>query len=89
MWPDSQETQELLRKAEEGDAAAINNLMDRHRESLRQMVNMRMDRAIAGRVDASDVVQDVLWEASRRLEDYIKQPCCRFTFGSGSWPKTA
>ena len=78
MWPDSQETQELLRRAEEGDAAAINNLMDRHRESLRQMVNMRMDRAIAGRVDASDVVQDVLWEASRRLEDYIKQPSLPF-----------
>ncbi len=74
MWPDSQETQELLRRAEEGDAVAINNLMDRHRDSLRQMVNVRMDRAIAGRVDASDVVQDVLWEASRRLEDYIRQP---------------
>lgn len=74
MWPDSQETQELLRRAEAGDSDAINNLMDRHRDSLRQMVNLRMDRAIAGRVDASDVVQDVLWEASRRLNDYIQQP---------------
>ncbi len=74
MWPDSQETQELLRRAEEGDSAAINNLMERHRDSIRQMVQMRMDRAIAGRVDASDVVQDVLWEASRRLENYIQTP---------------
>lgn len=74
MWPDSQETQELLRRAEAGDSDAINNLMDRHRDSLRQMVNLRLDRAIAGRVDASDVVQDVLWEASRRLDDFIQQP---------------
>jgi RNA polymerase sigma-70 factor (ECF subfamily) len=78
MWPDSQETQELLRKAEAGDADAVNNLMDRHRESLRQMVNLRMDRAISDRVDASDVVQDVLWEASRRLEDYIQEPSMPF-----------
>lgn len=78
MWPDSQETQELLRQAKAGDAAAINHLMDRHRDSLWQMIHLRMDRAIAGRVDASDVVQDVLWEASRRLEDYIKEPAMPF-----------
>lgn len=78
MWPDSQETQELLRRAEAGDAEAVNHLLDRHRDSLRHLVNLRMDRAIAGRVDASDVVQDVLWEASQRLEDYIKDPAMPF-----------
>ena len=72
MWPDSEETQKLLREAGEGDAQAINQLMDRHRNSLRQMVRMRLDRALAQRVDASDVVQDVLLEASRRLDDYIR-----------------
>jgi len=78
MWPDSQETQELLRLAEAGNADAINKLLDRHRDSLRQMVNLRLDKAIAGRVDASDVVQDVLWEASRRLNDYIEDPAMPF-----------
>lgn len=72
MWPDSEETRQLLREAGEGDAGAINRLMDRHRVSLRQMVRMRLDRALAQRVDASDVVQDVLLEASNRLEDYIQ-----------------
>ena len=48
--------------------------MDRYRESLHNMVRMRLDRAIGRRVDASDVVQDVLLEASRRMSDYLKNP---------------
>ena len=55
----------------QGDAAAVNQLLDRHRESLRHLIRMRLDRAVAQRVDASDVVQDVLLEASQRLQDYI------------------
>ena len=74
MWPDSTETQELLRCAEQGEAAAVNNLLERHRESLRRMVRMRLDRALAQRVDASDIVQEVLFEASRRLGDYVRDP---------------
>lgn len=73
MWPNSEETQELLAHARDGQAEAVNALLDRHRQSLRQMIQLRMDRAVAGRVDASDVVQDVLLEASRRLEDFIRE----------------
>ncbi len=72
MWPDSDRTQELLKNAEEGDADAVNELMERHRESLRKMVQMRLDRAVSRRVDASDVIQEVLIEASQRLSDYIR-----------------
>ena len=71
-WPESQETQELLRQAGAGDGEAVNRLMERHRESLRRMVQMRLDRALRARVDASDIVQEVLWEASRRLSDYLR-----------------
>ena len=71
MWPNSEETQQLLVRASDGDAAAVNDLMERHRQSLRKMVAMRLDRQIAGRVDASDVVQDVLVEANRRLATFI------------------
>ena len=71
LWPDSDQTQELLLQAREGDSAAINDLMERHRKALRRMVALRMDRQIAGRVDASDIVQDVLVEANRRLSDFI------------------
>jgi RNA polymerase sigma-70 factor (ECF subfamily) len=74
MWPDSTQTRELLNNAGEGDADAVNELLDRHRESLRRMVQLRLDRALAGRVDASDVVQDVLLEVNRRLADYLNDP---------------
>ena len=74
MWPDSDKTRELLAGAQQGDSAAINHLLDRHRESLRRMIDMRMDRAVSQRVDASDIVQDVLVEANRRLQDYLSNP---------------
>jgi RNA polymerase sigma-70 factor (ECF subfamily) len=71
-WPESQETQELLGCAGAGDGDAVNRLLERHRESLRRMVQLRLDRALGARVDASDIVQEVLWEASRRLSDYLR-----------------
>lgn len=74
MWPDSDQTQELIRSAATGNDAAINALMDRHRGALRQMVQMRMDRAVSARVDASDIVQEILVEASQRLSDYVRNP---------------
>ncbi len=74
MWPDTSETQELLAGAGQGQPAAVNELLDRHREALRNMIQARMDQKLARRVDASDVVQDVLLEASQRLDDYIRDP---------------
>ncbi len=72
MWPETEKTQELLAGAKDGDATAINRLMDRHRDSLRRMVQLRLDQKIQRRIDVSDVVQDVLVEANRRLQDYLK-----------------
>ena len=74
MWPDTSETQQLLEQARQGDAAAVNQLLDRHRAALRRLVDLRMDRALVRRVDASDIVQDVMVEANRRLEEYLKNP---------------
>jgi RNA polymerase sigma-70 factor (ECF subfamily) len=73
MWPDSSQTQELLTAARGGDAAARNQLLERHREALRRMIALRMDPMIGRRVDASDIVQDVLVEADRRLADYLEK----------------
>lgn len=70
----SPETQRLLAAVSRGDAAAVNSLLERHRESLRRAIQCRLDRALARRVDASDVVQDVLLEAHRRLQDYAQAP---------------
>ncbi len=78
MWPDPTTTQELLARAKQGDAAAVDALLARHREPVRRMIDLRLDPAIVQRVDASDVVQEVLLEASRRLQDYLRQPTMPF-----------
>ena len=74
MWPDMEKTQDLLADAKGGNADAVNRLMERHRDSLRRMVQLRLDQKIQRRVDVSDIVQDVLVEANRRLQDYLAQP---------------
>jgi RNA polymerase sigma-70 factor (ECF subfamily) len=78
MWPQADETQELLRIARAGDSAAVNSLLERHREALRRMIDVRLDRRIRQRVDASDVVQDVLIDAHRRFGDYLSNPAMPF-----------
>lgn len=78
MLPDSETTQQLLQAAKVGDASAVNALLERHRDSLRRMVQARLDRAVAQRVDASDVVQDVLLEAHGRLNDFIQNSSMPF-----------
>src|SRR5690606_10694107 len=78
MWPTTDHTQTLLDGARHGDGDAVNALLDRHRESLRRMVQMRLDRKLAARVDASDVVQDVLLEANERLAGYLQNPALPF-----------
>jgi len=78
MWPDSEQTEQLLRSARAGDQSAVNQLLNRHREAVRKMVQRRLDKAVAARVDASDVVQDVLLEANQRLADYVQNPSMPF-----------
>jgi RNA polymerase sigma-70 factor (ECF subfamily) len=74
MWPEASQTEQLLEQARQGDAAAVDQLLARHREPVRRLIDLRLDPAIVQRVDASDVVQEVLLEVSRRLADYLRQP---------------
>ncbi|MCA9202832.1 MAG: sigma-70 family RNA polymerase sigma factor, partial [Planctomycetales bacterium] len=53
-------------------------LLDRHREPVRRLVQMRLDQKIQRRVDVSDIVQDVLVEANRRLQEYLAKPVMPF-----------
>ena len=61
----------LIEQAREGDAAARQRLLEGCRARLRRIVAVRLDRRLAARVDASDVVQEALADASRRLDDYL------------------
>jgi RNA polymerase sigma-70 factor (ECF subfamily) len=74
MYGDHPETQQLLDQARQGRSAAVDRLLDVHREPLRRLIDLRLDPALAARIDASDIVQDVLFEAHRRLEDYLRNP---------------
>lgn len=78
-WPDHTQTGELLARAKDGRLEAVNDLLERHRAALRRMVDARMDQKMARRIDASDIVQDVMLEASQRLQDYLQDP--RIPFG--------
>jgi RNA polymerase sigma-70 factor (ECF subfamily) len=48
-------------------------LLQRHGKRLRRMIALRLDRRLAARLDPSDIVQEVLAEADRRLDDYFSQ----------------
>jgi RNA polymerase sigma-70 factor (ECF subfamily) len=74
MWPDASQTIELLDRARRGEKDAVDGLLDRHRAALRRAVHLRLNRALARRVDASDIVQEVLLEANRRLQEYLASP---------------
>ena len=78
MWPESEKTEELLGEAREGDAEAVNKLIERHRDAILRLVRMRLDRRIQPRVGVSDVVQDVFIEANRRLQKYLQDPVMPF-----------
>jgi RNA polymerase sigma-70 factor (ECF subfamily) len=67
------DTEELLRQAGRGNRQAREGLLARHRDRLRKMVAWRLDRRLAARVDPSDVVQEVLAEASRKMERYLRE----------------
>jgi RNA polymerase sigma-70 factor (ECF subfamily) len=67
------DTQDLIDRAARGDEAARHRLLERYRDYLRRMVAVRLDRRLAPRIDASDIVQEALVEADRRLDGYLRE----------------
>lgn len=74
MWPKNEHTKSLLARRKEGDQTAWNVLLQRHRSSVQRLVHMRLDHRIRQRVGVSDVVQDVMIEANRRIDRYLQNP---------------
>lgn len=67
------DTESLLVRAERGDDDAANQLLQLHRNRLRQMVSVRLDPGVRGRIDPSDVVQEALVQATRQLPKYLRE----------------
>ncbi len=55
---------------EHGLAAA----MEHYRPRLKQMVLLRIDQRLSGRVDPSDVVQETYLDAARQLQSFLDDP---------------
>ena len=78
MWPEAENTEKLLADARDGDGDAVNQLLERHRDAVRKMIDLRMDQVLKRRVDASDIVQEVMIEANRRLNNFLENPVMPF-----------
>jgi len=74
MADDSAQTNRLLEQARAGDQGALNELFALYRARLKRMVELRLDRRLQARIDASDVVQEAYVDAVRRLEEYLREP---------------
>jgi RNA polymerase sigma-70 factor (ECF subfamily) len=66
-------TEILLKQAADGNPTAVSELFQLHRPRLRRMVVVHLDERLRARVDPSDVVQEVLLEAHRRLPEYLQE----------------
>ncbi len=64
-------SEEAVAKLREQGQSGLAELFTEHRERLRRMVDMRLDRRVAGRVDPSDVLQEAFVDASKQLERYL------------------
>jgi RNA polymerase sigma-70 factor (ECF subfamily) len=74
MPDDAAELQDQLRRLAAGDQQALAALFTRYRDRLRRMVQLRLDRRLQGRIDASDVLQEAYLDAARRAPEYAANP---------------
>jgi RNA polymerase sigma-70 factor (ECF subfamily) len=72
MSQDTNDSEDLLKRAAAGDDAALPALWQRHRARLRQMIRLRLDHRLQGRVDPSDVLQDAYLDLAARLPEYAR-----------------
>lgn len=68
---DCDQTTDLLNEVAAGDSEALEQLLQLHRPYLKQIVQSRLNPALAVRVDASDIVQETQIEISKRIDDFI------------------
>lgn len=74
MSPLEESTEQLIRQAAAGSETALAGLFDRYRPRLRQMIRLRLDRRLQGRVDPSDVLQEAFLDLAKKLPTYAQKP---------------
>ncbi len=66
-------TEQLIKRAQAGDDSAVQELLMMYRKRLRRMIAVRLDPRLSARIDPSDVVQEALIDASRKLPGYLRE----------------
>jgi RNA polymerase sigma-70 factor (ECF subfamily) len=67
-------TTDLLRRVRGGDAQALAELFARHRDRLRRMVRLRLDRRLQGRVDSAAVLKEAFCDVCDQILEYLDRP---------------
>lgn len=70
---DSTESQ-LISLAATGDSVAIEKLFTLHRDRLKRMIIARMDQRLMRCMEVTDIIQEVNFEISKRLMEYLSKP---------------
>jgi RNA polymerase sigma-70 factor (ECF subfamily) len=73
VQPDTPQTCALLEQISRQDSRALEELLVRHRPSLREFVEFHLDPRLRTRVDPSDVVQETQMELVRRMQDFLER----------------
>ena len=71
---DAAEIDRLVASAVQGDEASLARLLDLHTGRLTRMIALRIDARLSRRVDVDDVLQEIHWQASQHLQDYLRTP---------------
>jgi hypothetical protein len=71
-------TNRLLQRLRDDDQQTLSELFARHRERLRKMVRLRLDRRLRARFSSSAVLADVERDVARRIGEYRADPSLPF-----------
>jgi RNA polymerase sigma-70 factor (ECF subfamily) len=74
MTNEGSESAELERRIERGDLSAVMEVFALHRDRLKRMVKLRLDRRLQGRIDPSDVLQEASIDVVQRAREYLASP---------------
>ncbi len=64
------DTQQMLRLARQDPGQALGPLLERYRHYLQLLARLQIGRRLQGKVDASDVIQEVFLEAHRHFDHF-------------------
>jgi len=70
-----EETIDLVHRAQAGDRAALQSLVERYYERVRRIVRLRLGPALRTRLDSNDILQEVFLQAVRDFASFeMREP---------------